>query len=867
MGGRPQPMKLRVKPLNRETPGNGIATIDRESMATLGVDNGEFVTISHGNRTAVLRARHNQNRDRQRGIIGIDGQTRKTLGTRIDQLVEVSAANVKPAARLAVVIPEGLRIQGDIAAYIHDKLANRAVSPGKTVSVTMGFRSLNGSSNRRIPVQIVGSEPGGTVVVTDSTTIDIVEEPTDDDEESESTDADPPGITYEDVGGLDTELDAVREMIELPMRHPELFQALGIEPPQGVLLHGPPGTGKTLIARAVANEIDAAFQTISGPEIMSKYYGESEQRLREVFETAEDEEPAIVFIDEIDSIAPKRGDTQGSVEHRVVAQLLSLMDGLGDHGRITVIGTTNRIDAVDPALRRGGRFDREIEVSAPDANGREEILRIHTREMPLAEDLDLDASASNTHGFVGADLESVVREAGMNALRRVRPQLDLDKETIDAETLDGLAVTAADFRAALREVEPSALREVFVEAPNVTWDDVGGLPETKARLQEAIQWPLAYPEAYQQVDLHAPKGILLHGPPGTGKTLLAKAVANEADSNFISVNGPELFDKYIGESEKGVREIFSKARENAPTVVFFDEIDAIATQRGRGDSQVSERVVSQLLTELDGLEGLEEVVVIAATNRPDLIDDALTRAGRIEEQIAVSEPDEEARREILAIHTRDRPVAADVALDALAAATEGFVGAELAALCRKAATEAVRGHVHARGEGQPVAVEEMRLTRPGFVAALNEISDDDRPIKWPPRDDDDDASNSSEMTTAADAATDTVGVETIATADTETPNGATANNTAVTEAAVDADNVIDIDTDDDDQESGDGSTAEAIPPEADGETGESDAEGEQPDEPPAETERPSTAPYDTSDQDNEHKTAAEKDDDDGQGSD
>jgi len=574
-------MKLRVKPLDRETPGNGIATIDRESMATLGVSNGEFVTISHGNRTAVLRARLNQNRDRQRGIIGIDGQTRKTLGTRIDQLVEVSAADVEPAARLAVVIPEGLRIQGDIAAYIHDKLANRAVNPGKTVSVTMGFRSLNGSSNRRIPVKIVGSELGGTVVVTDSTAIDIVEEPTgDDDEESESTDTDPPGITYEDVGGLDNELDAVREMIELPMRHPELFQALGIEPPQGVLLHGPPGTGKTLIAKAVANEIDAAFQTISGPEIMSKYYGESEERLREVFETAEEEEPAIVFIDEIDSIAPKRGDTQGSVEHRVVAQLLSLMDGLGDHGRITVIGTTNRIDAVDPALRRGGRFDREIEVGAPDANGRGEILQIHTREMPLADDIDLDAYASNTHGFVGADLESVVREAGMNALRRVRPTLDLDRETIDAETLDGLAVTAADFRAALREVEPSALREVFVEAPTVTWDDVGGLPETKARLQEAIQWPLAYPEAYQQVNLHAPTGILLHGPPGTGKTLLAKAVANEADSNFISVNGPELFDKYIGESEKGVREIFSKARENAPTVVFFDEIDAIATQRG-----------------------------------------------------------------------------------------------------------------------------------------------------------------------------------------------------------------------------------------------------------------------------------------------
>ena len=838
-------MKLRVKPLDRETPGNGIATIDRESMATLGVTNGDFVTISHGNRTAVLRARLSQNRDRQRGIIGIDGQTRKTLGTRIDQLVEVSSADVEPAARLAVVIPEGLRIQGDIAAYIHDKLANRAVSPGKTVSVTMGFRSLNGSSNRRIPVKIVGSEPGGTVVVTDSTTIDIVEEPTDrDDEETEPADADPPGITYEDVGGLDAELDAVREMIELPMRHPELFQALGIEPPQGVLLHGPPGTGKTLIAKAVANEIDADFQTISGPEIMSKYYGESEERLREVFETAESEEPAIVFIDEIDSIAPKRGDTEGSVEHRVVAQLLSLMDGLGDHGQITVIGTTNRIDAVDPALRRGGRFDREIEVGAPDANGRGEILRIHTREMPLADDIDLDAYASNTHGFVGADLESVVREAGMNALRRVRPTLDLDAETIDAETLEQLAVTAVDFRGALREVEPSALREVFVEAPDVTWDDVGGLTETKTRLQEAIQWPLAYPAAYQQVDLQSPTGILLHGPPGTGKTLLAKAVANEADSNFISVKGPELFDKYVGESEKGVREIFAKARENAPTVVFFDEIDAIAAQRGSGgDSQVSERVVSQLLTELDGLEALEEVVVIAATNRPELLDDALTRAGRIEEQIAVEEPDEAARREILAIHTRDRPVAGDVDLDALAAATEGFVGAELAALCRTAATEAVRAHVHARNEGRPAVVEEMRLTRPGFEAALNEISDEDRTIDWPARDDDaiavTEADTDTTAGTAANAATDSGAI------------AETAESDAAGDAAIEgADETREADT-----------TDGTIPPETGGETGGSDVDTDESDEGSAEdATTPAAVNAETTERDAEQKADSDSGD-------
>ncbi|TQQ82549.1 AAA family ATPase [Halonotius terrestris] len=726
-------MKLRVKPLDRENAGKGIATIDREAMADLGVSNGEFVRIKGDSGTAVLRVRVGRSRDRQRGVIGIDGQTRKAIGTRIDQLVRAKPVDVSPASRIAVVLPDELRIQGDLASYVHEKLTNRGVRAGKTVAVTLGFSSLNGSSNRRIPVQVVDTDPGGTVVVTGSTTVEIVEQPPETASDDEEESAEPPGITYEDVGGLDDELDMVREMIELPMRHPELFQALGIKPPQGVLLHGPPGTGKTLIAKAVATEIDANFQTISGPEIMSKYHGESEERLREVFETAEEAEPAIVFIDEIDSIAPKRDDTQGDVERRVVAQLLSLMDGLQDRGQITVIGTTNRIDAVDPALRRGGRFDREIEIGAPDTHGRSEILRIHTREMPLVEGIDLDQYANSTHGFVGADLESLVREAAMNALRRVRPELDLEGDEIDAATLERLSVTERDFRGALREIEPSALREVFVETPDVTWADVGGLEATKARLREAIQWPLEYPDAYRQVDLQSTKGILLHGPPGTGKTLLAKAVANEAQSNFISVKGPELFDKYVGESEKGVREIFSKARENAPTVIFFDEIDAIATQRGSGDSDssVSERVVSQLLTELDGLEELEDVVVIAATNRLDLIDDALTRAGRIETEIEVGEPDEETRREILGIHTRSRPLADDVDLDALAAASEGFVGAELAALCREAATAAVREHVRARTTGEPAAVDEMRLTQAQFAAALREVSDDDRELTVP----------------------------------------------------------------------------------------------------------------------------------------
>ena len=724
-------MKLIVKPLNRESAGQGIAAIDRSVMEELGVSADDFVTIQGESGTAVARVRPGRSGDHRQEVIGIDGQLRKVIGTRIDQLVEVEQADVEPAAELTITLPDGLRISGDLTSYIREKLANRAVQAGQTVPLALGFASLMGRSNRRIPIQIVDTDPNGTVVVTKSTEITISEhagEPADAVRGEEAGDrADVPGVTYEDVGGLDEELDQVREMIELPMTHPELFQALGIEAPQGVLLHGPPGTGKTLIAKAVANEIDASFSTISGPEIVSKYQGESEERLREVFEEASENEPSIIFIDEIDSIAPKRDDAQGEGERRVVAQLLSLMDGLEERGQVTVIGTTNRVDSIDNALRRGGRFDREIEIGAPDTGGRKEVLQIHTREMPLGDDVDLDQYADNTHGFVGADLESLVREAAMNALRRVRPDLDLDGNEIDAETLENLAVTDADMRTALREISPSALREVFIETPDVGWDDVGGLAETKARLQEAVQWPLEHGDAYKHFNLQSTKGILLHGPPGTGKTLLAKAVANEANSNFISVKGPELFDKYVGESEKGVREIFEKARSNAPTVIFFDEIDAIASKRGSNgsDNQVGERVVSQLLTELDGLEELEDVVVIAATNRPDLIDDALTRAGRIERKIKVGEPDEETRLAILEIHTRDRPLADDVDLEGLVADTEGYVGADLAALCREAATTAVREYVHAKADDETAAIDDRVVTQAHFETALDDLTQDD----------------------------------------------------------------------------------------------------------------------------------------------
>ena len=721
-------MKLIVKPLDRQSAGKGIAAIDREAMSELAIENGDFVTIEGESGTAVVRVQQGRAGERQRGIIGIDGQTRKTIGARLDRIVSVEEADVEPASHLSIALPGGLQIRGDLAPYLREKLVNRAVQAGQTVPLSLGLSSVMGRSNRRIPIRIVDSDPGGTVIITQATTVEVVEQSADSgsaDRGGEPVDGpESPSVTYEDVGGLNDELDQVREMIELPMTHPELFQALGIEPPQGVLLHGPPGTGKTLIAKAVANEIDANFSTISGPEIMSKYHGESEERLREVFEEAGENEPSIIFIDEIDSIAPKREDTLGEVERRVVAQLLSLMDGLEDRGQVTVIGTTNRVDSIDTALRRGGRFDREIEIGVPDTDGRHEVLQIHTREMPIADDVDLQQYADNTHGFVGADLESLVREAAMNALRRVRPDLDLEGDEISAETLETLEVTDKDLRSALREIDPSALREVFVEKPDVTWDDVGGLAETKERLQEAIEWPLAYPDAYRRVDLQSTKGILLHGPPGTGKTLLAKAVANEAQSNFISVKGPELFDKYVGESEKGVREIFEKARSNAPTVVFFDEIDAIASKRGSGggDNQVGERVVSQLLTELDGLEELEDVVVIAATNRPDLIDDALTRAGRIERKIKVGKPDEETRLAILEIHTRDRPLADDIDLEGFAAETEGYVGADLAALCREAATTAVREYVHAKADEESTPIEDRVITQAHFEAALEDLT-------------------------------------------------------------------------------------------------------------------------------------------------
>ena len=717
-------MKLTVKPLKQKDAGRGLAAIDRQAMAEMDLENGDYIVIEGPDGRAVARVWPGYPEDSGKGVVRIDGQLRQETGAGIDDSVDIESADVRPATRLTVALPQNLRVRGDVGPMIRQNLSGQAVTQGQAVRVSFGLGPLSSMSGQKIPLKIAETEPGGTVVVTDSTEVQVSEQPAEQISGHTQEERETPDVTYEDIGGLDEELEQIREMIELPMRHPELFQQLGIEPPKGVLLQGPPGTGKTLMAQAVANEIDAYFTNISGPEIMSKYYGESEEQLREVFEEAEENAPAVIFIDELDSIAPKRGETSGDVERRVVAQLLSLMDGLEQRGDVIVVGATNRVDALDPALRRGGRFDREIEVGVPDKEGRKEILQVHTRGMPLAEEIDLEQYAENTHGFVGADIEQLAKESAMNALRRIRPELDLEADEIDAETLERLEVSERDFKDALKGIEPSALREVFVEIPDVSWADVGGLEGTKERLREAIQWPLSYPEVFEEMDLQAAKGVLLYGPPGTGKTLLAKAIASEAQSNFISIKGPELLNKYVGESEKGVREVFEKARSNAPTVVFFDEIDSIAGERGRfsGDSGVGERVVSQLLSELDGIEDLEDVVVIATTNRPDLIDSALLRPGRLDRHVHVPVPDEAARRKIFDVHTRDKPLASDIDLADLAARTEGYVGADIEAVCREASMAATREFVNSVDPDEiGESVGNVRVTAAHFEQALEEV--------------------------------------------------------------------------------------------------------------------------------------------------
>ena len=698
---------LRVAEAFYRDVGRGIARIDPEVMEKIGLQSGDIIEII-GKESVPAIVWPSYPEDRGKGVIRIDGNLRSNAGVSIDDKVKIRKVSAKPAERITLAPTEPVRLMGG-ENYLLRLLEGRPVTRGQKIRVEIFGHTLT--------FVIVATRPSGVVVVNRKTELELKEKP------AEEVKRAVPNVTYEDIGGLKRELRLVREMIELPLKHPEIFQRLGIEPPKGVLLYGPPGTGKTLIAKAVANEVDAHFISISGPEIMSKYYGESEQRLREIFEEAKQNAPSIIFIDEIDSIAPKREEVTGEVERRVVAQLLALMDGLESRGQVIVIAATNRPDAIDPALRRPGRFDREIEIGVPDRDGRKEILEIHTRKMPLAEDVNLDELADLTYGFVGADLEALCKEAAMHALRRVLPEIDIDKE-IPSEVIENLKVTREDFMEALKNIEPSAMREVLVEVPKVKWEDIGGLENAKQELREAVEWPLKYPELFRTTNIKPPKGILLYGPPGTGKTLLAKAVANESNANFISVKGPELLSKWVGESEKHVRDMFRKARQVAPCIIFFDEIDSLAPRRGGvGDSHVTERVVSQLLTELDGLEELRDVVVIAATNRPDLIDPALLRPGRIERHVYIPLPDKEARKEIFKIHLRGKPLAEDVKIEELAERTDGYTGADIEALCREAGMLAIREAVSRAKDEKEIKeiAKNIKIEKRHFEEALKKV--------------------------------------------------------------------------------------------------------------------------------------------------
>ncbi len=697
---------LRVEEAKARDVGRGIARIDAEVAKEMGLVPGDVVLIEGKKRTACIYW-PGYAEDSGKGVIRIDGATRRNAGVGIDDKVKVKKIKAKTAEKITFALTEELRIIG-VEEYLAHLLEGHAVTKGDVIELNIMGRKID-------LVATSYSPPAEAVIIGASTEIRISEKVVKEEMKI-------PRITYEDIGGLRDEIKQVREMIELPLKHPELFERLGVEAPKGVLLHGPPGTGKTLLAKAVANETNANFYSLSGPEIMSKYYGESEENLRKIFKEAVENAPSIIFIDEIDSIAPKREEVHGEVERRVVAQLLALMDGLEERGKVVVIGATNRINAIDPALRRPGRFDREIEIGIPDKKGRREILEIHTRGMPLSKDVNLDKIAEMTHGYSGADLEALCKEAAMRALRRILPDIDLEADKIPAEIINKIEVTDKDFYEAFRGMSPSALREVIIESPNVRWDDIGGLHEAKQKLKEAVEWPIKYSDVFSHMDAQPPKGILLYGPPGTGKTLLAKAVATESEANFISVKGPEFLSKWVGESEKAVRETFRKARQAAPCIVFFDEIDAIAPQRGSaGDSHVTERVISQLLTELDGLEELRDVTVIAATNRPDIIDPALLRPGRFDRIIYIPPPDKDARKEIFRIHLKNKPVADDVNIDELAEKTDGYTGADIAALCNEAVMAAIREYIANGVAENKNKLKEMKIYKKHFEEAFKNV--------------------------------------------------------------------------------------------------------------------------------------------------
>ena len=701
-----------VKEATHDDAGRGIARVSIEVMKKLGLVSGDVIEIL-GKKKAAAVVWPGFAQDTGYSILRIDGNIRGNAGTGIDERVKIKKSEAMYAKKVVIQPTQPIRLVGG-EQYLARVLRGRSVMEGQTVRVDV--------IGNPITLVITKVAPKGIAIVTDETDIELKEEPYKPEEGMREVS----DIHYEDIGGLGRELQLVREMIELPLRHPEIFERLGIQPPKGVLLYGPPGTGKTLIAKAVANEVDAHFITISGPEIVSGTYGASEGKLRELFEEAQANAPAIIFIDEVDSIAPKREDTKGELERRVVAQLLTLMDGLKGRGQVIVIAATNLPDSIDPALRRGGRFDREIEIGIPDKKGRMEIFQVHTRGVPLADDVKLEEYANSTHGFVGADVALLVKEAAMHALRKVIPQIKIDEE-IPNEVLDALRVTNEDFAEARKHVEPSAMREVLVEVPDVNWNQVGGLEETKQELKEAVEWPLKYPEVFARLQTKPPKGILLFGPPGTGKTLLAKAVANESECNFIAVKGPELLSKWVGESEKGVREIFRKARQASPSIIFFDEIDALVPKRGiyEGSSHVTESVVSQILTELDGMEELRNVTILAATNRPDMLDDALLRPGRLERHIYVPAPDEESRKKIFEVYLGGETgsiLAKDVDIDAMVKQTEGYVGADIESLVREAKMAAMREFIILMGnrneQERKDAIKNVMITKRHFDAAL-----------------------------------------------------------------------------------------------------------------------------------------------------
>ena len=701
-------ISLRVSESTGKDVGRGIARIDPADMQQLGVDVGEMLEVE-GKRKTVCRILPTFKEHRGQGHLQVDGVVRENARAGLDEVVVVRPASVKPAEEL-MLVPQGGAPSNRDLKYIGGLLDGLPVTTGDRVRVTL-------FGNRRADFLVKSSRPAGSVTVMADTLLKV-----------QSGDGQPPTasrapapLSYEDIGGLKRQLDRVREIVELPLKYPELFDRLGIDAPKGILLYGPPGCGKTLLARAVAHETEANFFSINGPEIIHKFYGESEAHLRKLFDEAASRAPSIIFLDEIDAIAPRRERVVGDVEKRVVAQLLALMDGLSQRKHVIVLAATNLPNALDPALRRPGRFDREITIPIPDQHGRREILEIHSRGMPLAENVDLTHVAAITHGFVGADLEALCREAGMVTLRRLLPKIDFSQPYVPDDMLAQLQVQVGDFQEALREVEPSAVREVFVEVPNVTWNEVGGLDEIKQRLREAVEWPLKYPELFASVRLAPPKGALVYGPPGCGKTLIAKALATEAGVNFVSVKGPELLSMYVGESERGLRDVFRKARQAAPCIIFFDEIDALAAARSHGgnDSGVAARVLSQLLTELDGIEELKGVFVLAATNRPDLLDPALLRPGRFDIQLEIPPPDRTAREKIFQIHLRDRPVEQGTTAAWLADQTEGFSGAEIEGVCRRALMATIAEQVGATTVAK--VAENVQIRRTYFQAAIQEL--------------------------------------------------------------------------------------------------------------------------------------------------